>query len=334
MVFVGDSITEGYPPSGTPANLPFESGWQQLLAAKLRARFPTTGAAGSIGYVAAGHGLNIFPANYPLAFNLGVAATSYGLGLRNRFLNAANARIVLTVPTGTTTVRVFWGRETTTTSFSWKINAGLTTNVSTAGSSSDFQYTDITGIFIGGDTVTIEYVSGAGVFIDGFYVFAGDETKGIRLWDSARASITTADFIVAGTQRWFRAFNVIQPSLVAIELGVNDASVTSGNKTVAQVTADIQSLLTLIRAQITNSPSIVLCPVWLVGTPRESWSAYVDAMYAVAAADADICIFDWQDVIWKAASTDTAAGMLPDQTHPGIAGSEVIAAAWEQFLIP
>jgi len=333
MVFIGDSITEGYPPYGTAANLPFGSCWIQKLGTRLRSRFPTTGAAGSVGYVAAGRGLNVLPTDYPLSFNLGVAAVSYGLGLRNRFLNAANARVVLTVPTGATSVRVFWGREPSTTSFSWKINSGATTNVSTTGASSDFQYTDISGV-TGGDTVTIEYVSGAGVFIDGFFVFGGDETKGVRLWDSARASATAADFIAASTQRWFRAFNVIQPSLVAIGLGANDANTSGGNKTASQFRADIESLLALIRAQITNSPSIVLCPEWLVGTPREAWSGYVDALYALAAADSDICIFDWQDVIWKSASSDTAAGMLTDQTHPGVSGSDALAAAWERFLIP
>ncbi len=330
IMTVGDSISEGYPPSGVAANLLTDQAWRKLLIDKLRTQYPTSGAPGTPGYYAANR-QTVAPADYPVVNTGGSAANYCGLGLRNVHLNSASDNLVFTVPAGTTAVDVFWDRFSGTTTFNWSVNGGSTTNVNTAGTPElDMRATRISGL-TGGDTVKLDYVSGAGVFIDGFYAYGGDETKGLRIWDSARTSVSCNTLIAVGTQRWFTGFNVIQPALVLIELGPND----SPTRTAAQLKADLLTLISLIKAQCTITPSFMLLATWRVGDPLESWTNYVTGMREISAADADVGFYDMRGAIPKSdANMDTVGGLLPDSTHPGVAGSVAVANGVFPAIIP
>lgn len=333
IVTFGDSITEGYPPSGVAANLLTNQAWRKLLIDKLRVRFPTTSAAGTPGYYATQHVVN--PSDYPVVNSGGVVASTYGLALRNLHLNSAGDFCTFTCPANTTEVDIFWVRYPSTTTFDWSVNGGGTTNVNTVGTTEDFHSTRVTGL-TAGDVVKVAYVSGAGIFIDGFFAYGGDTAKGLRIWDAGRASATYA--IMNGgsdPNRWLRAFNVIQPALVTIELGCNDATVAGGSRSAAQVAADTVTWIAAMKAQCTTPPSILIMATWQVGDPAEPWANYVAALRAVAAADADCSFLDMRSVIYKPdVSSNTAGGNLPDTTHPGPAASETIAEAVFNTIVP
>ena len=324
IVAVGDSITEGYPPSGVRTNLLTEECWRALLVSKLRSAFPTSGAAGTGGYYAALHN-NVEPNDYPVTRNGVLSQNASGFGLRNVFLRAAGNYVEFTCPANTTSVDVIWHRTPSASNFSWQINGGAATNVTASGTDTDGMVTNITGV-VAGDKIRVNYVSGAGALINGFFAYGGDEAKGIRMWDSGRATVTCSTLVASSTSVWFQNFNVVQPDLVMILIGANDASKTNGLRTSAQFAADLQTLITNIKAQCTVAPSIMLMTQWQVSTPVEPWENYVNVIKAAAAADDDIMFFDMRNIIWKRPfGSDTAGGMLVDYIHPGREASEILA---------
>lgn len=328
IVYAGDSISEGYPPLGVGANLLTNQNWANLLANKLRATFPTTGAPGTRGYYTARRALP--PSDWPVSFSGASTTDATGLALRGLHLNSASDTVTFTCPPGTTAVDIFWTRQSGTTSFNWRINAGSNTTVSTTGATvnGEFQSTRVTGV-TAGDTVTCEYISGVGVYISGFFAYAGDETKGIRFWDSAKSSwnFGTGTTGLLKSEEWLNAFNVIQPALVIMQ--------TVNISTIAGAQADIQNFISKVKAECTVAPSFLLVGNWQVGAPAEDWEDFIAMQKSVAAADDDVFFYDVRHDIYKPnMQVNKAGGLLPDDAHPGVAGSEIYAEAMFNVLRP
>jgi lysophospholipase L1-like esterase len=324
VVFLGDSISEGY-------QLLHSQAWWPKVRDSLRSNYPTAGVVGGRGYYSPSQGITT-PADWPVARSGGSNSATQGLGLKSWALSTGNT---LTLTTGlVTSVSLRYYKNGASGSFSWKVDGGSATTVSANGATSDFNETVITGLGGTAHTIVITGVSGL-VLFDGFFEMNGDETKGVRVWESARSSITAAAF--AGNATWYDAFTAIQPDLVLIELGANDAFGVNPPNSAATYKAAILSIISSIRTKTTIAPSIVLCPVWSISpqvgvTPIGTWNDYVAALYEIAAADEAICVCDVRQFFRTSLTVDTAGGLLGDTAHPGVQGSKVYAEAVLDFI--
>lgn len=325
VVLIGDSITAGY-------QLDHADAWWPQVRDGLRAKYPVAGVVGGRGYYSPSQAIST-PADWPVVTSGGSLSSTQGLGLKSWALNAGNT---LTLTTGdVTSVNLRYFRNTLTGTFSWAVDGGSATNVNTvAGGTSDFNTTTISGLGGTSHTIVITGVSGL-VLFDGFQELNGDEASGIRVWESAKSSVSSTSF--SANTVWYDAFTSIQPDLVVIELGANDAFGTNPPNSAATYKAAILSIISSIRAKTTVDPSIVLCPVWAISpsggvTPVGTWNDYVAAMYEIAAADDEVCIFDVRQYFRTSLTVDTAGGLLGDTAHPAVEGSQLYAGALVEFL--
>lgn len=332
MVFVGDSVTEGFVPWGRANSLLTNQAWRVRLQDLLRDAYQTPGAAGTAGYYAAFR-MSAAPPDYPVRFTGRAANNVAGLGLRCVLLTAAEHQVTFKAPSRCSTVDIFWGGAPMTGSFSYAVNGrAMTDPVLTAltHGEEDFHSTRIGGLS-GGEEIRVAHASGGPVVIDGFYAYDGDEARGLRGWDAGQTGVPATALVAEASRRWYRAFEVIQPSLVVIEIGGND----SRERSAAQVGSDVRTMIELIKARCARPPSIVLIGLWSPPwTARDPWESYHDAFRGLAAADPDAWFFDLRTLINKTGPTDTVGGLLPDAVHPGPQASAIIAKGLFDALRP
>jgi hypothetical protein len=320
VVMIGDSYTEGE--GATARAFRFVNAFRD----RLRAFHPTGGVAGGANYLTA----NPIIASYPKD-PAGSFTSDFRFGFGKRAVQlAAGAPITFTV--SATSVKIAWFRDTGTGSFTYNVNGGATTTVSTNGAHADGQTTTITGLSGVTDTITIALNSGY-VIIEGLYVYNGDETRGVRVWESGHFGWTAADFLTTpsgGTATdWLSHVTNVQPALVVIELGENDATKVSA----ATYQSNLATLIANVRAACSTAPSIVL----VAGPERnntlvEAWVNYVAAMKAIASNDNAIDVLDLTTVLPKVKGAP--AGWYADSVHPSNHGHAEIATALVEFITP
>jgi hypothetical protein len=320
VLFIGNSYTEG---EGATARA-FR--FVNLFRDRLRAFFPTPGVPGGANYQTAYPQVVSYPREPAGSF---LFDSRFGLGRRGAQLQAGTP---MTFTVSATSVKIAYYQDTGTGSFSYSVNGGAAVTVSTSGSHADGPTKTITGLSGVSDTITLTQVSGY-VIIEGLYIYNGDETRGVRVWEAGHFGWKASDFNATpsgGTATdWLGHVTNIQPSLVVIELGENDATAVSA----ATFKADLTTLITNVRAAITSPPSIVL----VAGPERnntliEAWGNYVAAMKSIAAADNAIDVLDLTAVLPKVATAP--AGWYPDSVHPSNRGHAEIAAALLEFVTP
>lgn len=320
IVVIGDSYTEGE--GATARAFRFVSAFRD----RLRAFHPTGGVAGGANYITA----NPIIASYPKDPS-GSYTSDFRFGFGKRGVQlAAGTPINFTV--SATSVRIAWLRDTGTGSFTYSVNGGAATTVNTSGAHADGQTTTITGLSGVSDTVSISLSSGY-VIIEGLYVFNGDETRGVRVWESGHFGWTAADFIATpsgGTATdWLAHVTNVNPALVVIELGENDATKVSA----ATFQSNMATLIANVRAACPTPPSIVL----VAGPERnntliEPWGNYVAALKSIASGDSAIDTLDLTSVLPKV--NGAPAGWYTDSVHPSNRGHSEIANALVEFITP
>lgn len=337
LMGVGDSISEG---KGATSYL---TRWNARLPLLLSSDYPTSGVTRPTSFpqyleVQMTTNTGDFPVTTPSGF--GPDTPNKGLGARS--INISGSQTVVVTVSGGTSVDVIYYRATGTRTLGVKLDAGAVTNVdggSLATLTDWFTYR-VTLPDTGSHTITLSAVSGA-VGIDGFYVYNGDETKGIRYMLGGRASAPSSMFSSTTATYLGQQVAAIQPNCVLIELGANDYQNT-GPITAAAFSTNLSSIISNIRANCSRPPSIVLLPVWTWTpgtTPVETggWAAYVDAMNAISAGDDDICICDLQQKMTLSTSNDAslARGLISgDSIHPSDAGHWMISETLRAFLRP
>jgi lysophospholipase L1-like esterase len=320
VVLIGDSITEG---EGANARA-FR--YVNVFRDRIRAFYPTPGVAGGSNYLTAYPVIASYPRDPSAALTFDAR---FGLGRRSAQL-ATGTPLVFTV--SATTAKIAYWQAPGTGSFSYSVNGGAPVTVSTSGTQTDGVLRSITGLSGASDTITINFVSGY-VLIEGLYVYNGDETRGVRVWESGHAGWKASDFNAApagGTATdWMANITNIQPSLVVIALGANDAI----SETSASFKTQLTTLITNVRAAVTTPPSIVL----IAGAERnntlmEPWVNYTAAMKSIAAGDSAIDVLDLAAVLPPVKTAP--AGWYADSVHPTNRGHAEIANALTEFITP
>lgn len=321
----GDSITAGQGATTHPR------GFSRLLAARFRQRLGL--ATGGVGYI---NGTDTLPSptfTWPAALASAPGPNiNYSPAATATVLSGVGQTITFTV-TGDS-ADIMWLGLPSGGTFSWKVDAGATTNVSTVlGSATDGQITHVSLGAAGSHTVTITWVSGT-CYVDGLVVYNGDFSAGILTHDcghSGWGAFDWANDLVSGTAYWAQAVAALSPNLLLIILGAND--VGSG-RTVAQFQTSLSSIITFIRGTVAN------IPVGIVALPAQStfastWPSYVSAMYAAAAGDASnlSMVIDLSQRMPNVDATLTY-GVWNDIVHPTDKGHSMIADNLASMLVP
>jgi hypothetical protein len=315
---IGDSWTEG---EGATAR---ELRYVNRFRDDIRVTNPTPGVPGGNNYITAIPTIASYPPdpprNYPADFRFGFGRRGIEIGATPIVFNVV-----------ATSVRIAWFQDTGTGSFSYTLDGAAAVTVSTNGPHADGQTTTISGL--GGTAHSISIVNAGGyALIEGVYVFNGDETKGIRVWEAGHYGWGTADFNETpsgGTATdWLSHLTNVQPDLVTIELGVNDAQQVPA----ATFKAGLQTLIANVNAAITVDPGIILiaCPApdAVLSNP---WAEYVAAMEQIAAAP----LIDVLDLgQWMPPINGAPPGWYADAYHPANRGHSEIARALVAFVTP
>lgn len=322
-VQIGNSITEGE--GATARDHRFVTRARDLI----RSIYPTPGVIGGANYRTANPIVASYPKDPPGAYT-----SDFRFGLGKRSVQLATGVPLVFTEFGTS-FKIGAFRDSGTGSFSYTVDGGSATTINTAGTHTGEFLTTISGLTAGSHTVSISLVSGY-VLINGLYVYNGDETSGIRTYESGHFGWKASDFISTpsgGTATdWLTSVTSIQPQLVTIELGANDAVATASTSS-ATFQTNLQTLITNVKAAITTAPSIVLVAYAARNdTLTEPWANYVTAMKNIAAGDATIDVLDLTTIL--PAVNGAPTGWYNDTVHPKNKGHNEMARALVEFITP
>ena len=318
VLCIGDSYTEGQGATATNRR------WVDRLRDRLRARFPVAGVIGGEGYVP-----SVFIApDRPNRFTLAGGATPlgfYGLGRRSVNLGASGAKATVTF-IGTSFSLLYTGGPATN-NIQATIDGGAAQVINTntpAGITSGLRW-DSGPLSAGSHTVEFAWNSGGGAVINGIMVFNGDENAGIRVWESGHAGDYASLLVQPGNAgKWIGDVATVKPDVIVLELGINDWR-TTGGYDAATFKANMTTLIAALRAQVPSAPIVLFIPPTASGgNPHGAWSAYRDAYYALAAADATLVLCDV-----GTRTGPTTGNTFPlfntDNLHPNDQGYSMIA---------
>lgn len=323
ILTVGTSITAGTGQTGGLAR------WQSKLVEMLRRRYPSR----TVGP----HVANYYPAEGqyggPTASGTPTPArptTKRGLGLRSvQLIN--DTQLLSWGSVVCTTLKVVGYATTIADSFTVNLNSG-TLATFTPGTVGPFVQTVTLPLARASNLVQITWVAGAPV-IEGLIVNDGDESAGIRLWDSSRGGSKTGDWLTAtsGSEDWLArigsgAATIVTPQLVIVEQLANDYTTISSS----QYATNLTSMITKLRANLPDA-SIVVLGAYRRTTAglSEAWDAY-SAQAKTIAADNDCGYLDLDELV----DITQGTGFLFDAYHPSNDGAEVLAGLIFEWLTP
>lgn len=329
VLCIGDDATEG---SHITQVL---NTWPHRLASSLRGALPR--AAGGIGTA-----MGYFPAfdarpsggfTYPVAITgTGTAPTKSGPGIgpsqgNSYTLASGGQSLTFTTPTPATSVDIHWSAP-----------AGATIGVSVDGGAATSYAANSTGISQkrniplsrGIHTIQVQATSSGATTIFGFIQHDGDETSGIRVHSVGYSGSRSADWALPGTAS-NPAYTDIAPSLVVIELGVNDFLTSLPS-------ASTKTNLGTIMSDISSWAGTPTCFVLLIppapyaAAPAEPWSNYVAAIKAAANARTDATILDLTRRFYGANTADPQSLYYDKISLPNDKGSALISQAVSAML--
>ncbi|MDF2444289.1 MAG: hypothetical protein JWR01_2492, partial [Subtercola sp.] len=175
--------------------------------------------------------------------------------------------------------------------------------------------------------IEVTYGSGT-VFVEGVWLFNGDENRGIHVVEGAQSGSATWQFSTAstddrspassGVSSWIDSIDRFAPSLVTMAWGTNDIS----TKTPGQIGVDTANVINLLRSH-TQVP-ILLTPPFQRATdgPKCTWAELRTTLQGVAAANSTVDFFDFGQYIPKlsGAGGSDPDHWLYDSIHPNDAG--------------
>lgn len=337
ILFVGDSIFEG-------SNQTVVTGrWINKMMALVRARWQPAGVVGGEGYIPAAYQsatmVQRVSTTGTAAF---VAGVNFGLGVV-RYLRLQAAATASFTFTGTG-VDIICSKGTAGRTYNLTVDGvsdpgnPIDTQGSTNLGANSGAVKQIRGLSAGSHTVVITAVSNS-VFLEGFMVYNGDETKGLRAWESGASGARAADFKEVQASYWYGEYSFPQPDLVVVGFGANDrGSPTRVRVTPRQFRSDLEDLIQAVRGQVAIDPSIIL---WEFANPAGggyetgsflgAYQDFIQQARKLARDDGKITLFDAATVMGDQAS---GANTLvdTDHVHPTAAGHTALAAAMDALL--
>lgn len=188
--------------------------------------------------------------------------------------------------------------------FTYQIDGGsavtVTPNTSGAANRHD-GILSITGLSVGSHTLKVNATNAC--IINGIYVYNGDQSSGVRIYNSGKGSTSSTDFAAAAADTiWTRATAIGSINLVFVMLGSNEYS---GNINPVTFKTNLSTIITKARAAL-KAPSIVLVNSYRrfdVTSPTFAYSLYGARMRELADENADVAYID-------------VAGLFPTANNP------------------
>ncbi|KQR34787.1 hypothetical protein ASF75_03210 [Curtobacterium sp. Leaf154] len=309
--------------------------WLDRLQLTLRSRFPLLSpVAGSVGYIpafyqtffVAGTTANgrVTPAGVTYSGNL--IAVGSGLASRSLALTTTSDWIQFTF-TGDS-VDVFGGTlATASTTATVSVDGGAAQAWNLPASARKATKFSVTGLTAGSHTIRITGGSAGNVAIDGIMPYNGDRLKGIRIWDGGKGSAKIGDYGTDSTSLIFQSMGLIQPRMLTIEFGFNEYF---GNVDPALFQTQLTNSVSWMLAPCTVKPTvqfIVFPEPSITGSARSYlYQAYVDAVYAAAAATPNSFVTDLRNAIEPGVTAGSAGlGMYFDGVHFNAYGQAAVA---------
>ncbi|HKU18094.1 MAG TPA: SGNH/GDSL hydrolase family protein [Candidatus Saccharimonadales bacterium] len=340
VVCLGDSITEGQGATQETRR------WLQRLRASLVARFPATGVTTSGRGFLGANSSGEFSFTWPSTI-AGSPTAGFTGGPKSQFVQFSGAGQSITYNLVGDMADIMWMQVPFGGSFSWQVDGGSTSTVSTNGGSIlDGQITHISLGSAGAHTLTLAWVSGQ-CNIEGVVEYNGDYGAGIQVHDAAHYGWQASNWVSVtanGSSGPAQAISNLNPSLIIITLGVND----QWNGVVpATFQTNLTTLISQLRAVLaTPHPAIVLNMM----PPRQGqsgytypWAQYVNAAWNIAGADTDgpggtslVTVMDFTlGPRAEGADTNTyGTWALGDLVHPSDKGHSLFADYLTTFLTP
>jgi lysophospholipase L1-like esterase len=256
----------------------------------------------------------------------------YGLGRRSVIFQSSGQKATFTTPSDCTGFDIFWTRGSSFGVLYYKVDGGSAVTINTAGSAADGQITQVRGLSAASHTIEVGWSSGGQTFFSGCMLYNGDESTGIRSFDGAHSGAFSSLFTAT---EWQGCLATVAPSLVVLELGVNDPSAPL---TATQFQTNLTTLIAAITAAVTPQPSYVLMLDWNRGDYSDAtWTPFVTATKAVAAANSGVLVFDLYSRTYdtQTRATNNSLGILAsDKIHPVNLGQQYIADTLYEFVKP
>ena len=174
----------------------------------------------------------------------------------------------------------------------------------------------------GSHTITIS-ATGNPIYLDGFTIYNGDQSKGIQMYDAAYSGADVETYLqdLAG---FTQSVAKVSPQLVSIALGANDYL---EQHPPATFKSELEQLVSAIKS-LPNPPSIELVAVYQVYNPdtaRYHYPSYVQQMQDIAAADPGHINFLDLSKVMPVADTSGTGYYTTDGLHPNNTGQRVVA---------
>lgn len=315
-IVIGDSISQG----GTATAMTLR--WQTLVQAALRG----AGVGATFPFLPA----NMKNSAWGIGWSgAGVSNSATGLSWYTLALTDATSKLTFLF-TGDR-CKIMYTKSPTQGVMTIKIDGGATVDVSQNGTTAIAQVWDSGALTSGAHTVEItrSATSSAGhnVFIEGCLTFNGDNTTGVRVLDASHSGYASSDMVVAS-----RAANMAKAlaaaggaSLAIIGFGTNDYSL---NVVPSTFKANIEATIAALRVDGFNGSVLLLGTYMAQGRVPTTWQAYLDALAAIAAADADVEFLNLRDYMPDIPTPHDAPesrGFYADALHPSNAGHARIA---------
>jgi len=283
---IGDSFVSGYNPGLTS----WEQTWPLTLANMVTERYPV------IGLSTYGRGCLTPLVNSNLTLDYvtvtGTPTTHYGYGFNLASYDiSAGGGCTLTYHMDGDTALICYAVQPGGGTFSYKVDTGTATNVSTAaGSFADNAIIEVSLGAAGAHTLTIAWVSGGATWIDAVAEYNGDLNSGFQFYNMGSAGSTAGSWALWNPSMFASIF----PAAMFISVGAADwlngtsAATYQGylNTIIANVTAAVPYAISFL----------IVVPPQPLGSPASgsaTWQQYVNAMYAVSAANTNVDVIDF-----------------------------------------
>ncbi len=325
QVHIGHSLVEG---EGATA---VTKRWTDRVRDTLRSRFPTAGVAGGYGFVPVTANASTW-SNTLCTPSGGSASGNFGPGRHAYFVNATGAQVVLNSITCTAVdvLYVQGGGGTFSTTVDGLANGDSRATTGTPVQIIKYRVPGISGP-AAAHTVQVNFVSNNSIIV-GFMVYNGDETSGIRVWNSGQGGLTSAQMLDPNNQH-LADLATIAPSLVTLTALANDYKTQVALSTSR---ANLVTLVSQIRAKAPNASLVFIVEHALggTGTPTIPWSSYAALYYDVAAVDGRIAVFDFYQRVGTSVPPTLPGIIHTDQQHYTDAGHLMHAEALAGFVAP
>jgi lysophospholipase L1-like esterase len=343
IVCIGDSITEGQGAEGPPSS-GFENRWLARLRDQLRSRFPTQGLTGGgrgfIGVAGTGELSFAWPATTSQPLGAGIA------GPKAEFLQLASTGESITFNLVGDSADIMWMQVPFGGTFSWAVDGGPATSVSTNGSPIvDGKLTHIALGAPGSHTLVLSWVSGLSN-IDGVIEYDGDYSSGIQTHDAGHYGYETSSWVSAlrggAAEGSAAAIAALAPAAMIITLGVNDqyAGVAP-----ATFESRLHTIISDLKARLPKPyPTFLLNmlpPRYDQKSFKYPWSLYITAAEKVASSDRSgpgrtsiVAVFDYAGTPYMPGADADVYGFWQagDLVHPSNKGHQRIGDCLIEFL--